>query len=155
MDINKITLQYLINPNLYKKYVEKNKVEDIEYTFYKERIVELTEKLFDSKTNNIGLNDAFNNYVKEAITHLYTYDKTNTFQEYYHDLSLNTNIILDNSGIVFDISDNNNLIMKKKEPDKMDQYVKRISKTTKKNYPVQKEFNHLDNKYKHKNQKKS
>lgn len=156
MDINKITLQYLINPNVYKKYIEKDitKEEDTDKIFYKERIIDLTEKLFETQSNNIGLNQAFNNYVKECMDHLYSYDKTSNFQECYEDLSLNTNV-MECSNNVIDISYNNNLIMKKKEVNKMDDYVKRVSKSKKNNYPKQKNFNHLDNKYKHKNQKKS
>tara|TARA_B110000305_G_C19454089_1_gene649763 strand:+ start:243 stop:743 length:501 start_codon:yes stop_codon:yes gene_type:complete len=165
MDVNRITLQYLINPNVYKKYIEKDitKEEDTDKIFYKERIIDLTEKLFDTQINNIGLNHAFNNYVKECMDHLYSCDKTSNFQEYYEDLSLNTNVMecsnnlidISYSNNLIDLSYNNNLIMKKKEVNKMDDYVKLISKTKKTTYPKQKKFNHLDSKYKHKNQKKS
>tara|TARA_B100000035_G_scaffold152911_1_gene130251 strand:+ start:37 stop:516 length:480 start_codon:yes stop_codon:yes gene_type:complete len=155
MDINKITLQYLINPNIYKKYIDKDKSEeDTDKIFYKERIIDLTEKLFESQSNNIGLNEAFNNYIKECMTHLYCYDKTSNFQECYEDLSLNTKII-ECSNNEIDLSGNDILIMKKKEVNKMDNYVKKIKKTTitKSNYPKQKEFNYLDSKYKGKKEK--
>jgi len=153
MDINKITLQYLINPNIYKKYIDKDKSEeDTDKIFYKERIIDLTEKLFESQSNNIGLNEAFNNYIKECMNHLYCYDKTSNFQECYEDLSLNKNTI-ECSNNTIDLSSNDNLIMKKNEVNKMDSYVKRIKKTTKSNYPKQKEFNYLDSKYKGKKEK--
>ena len=144
-NINKITLECLLNPTLYEKYLNKNNTNTTDKNFYKERIIELTSNLFDSKTQNNALNNAFDNYILEAINHLYYIDKTNVFQETYSDLSFNVN--LDNINTIFDISKNDSLIaIKKKKP--ITNYVIKKNTSVQESYPIQKKFNPLDNKYK-------
>ncbi len=147
MDVNKVTLQYLVNPNLLNKlYSEDNiKKKNDDREFYKKRLLNLTEKLFENNSDNKSLISAFDNYIYEAISHLYTTDMTKTFQENLSDISLN----YDNSiNIITDISNTFYLISKKKKDNKITSFVNKKKKINNNKFPVKKEFNHLDDKFK-------
>ena len=164
MDINKVTLECLVNPSVYKNIQRNNyneqgnetgnkpgnkpgttsEVNDME--FYKNRIIDLTTKLFDEKTENIGLRKAFYEYVNECIIHLYANDMTYTYQKEYDDISFGSETNMD---LLFDISGTNNFIIKKKEDTKLTNYVnKRKKNKQQQKYPVTKEFNPKDDKFK-------
>ena len=117
MDVNRITLECLVNPTLYNKYLKKNEKELDNHDFYKKRIIDLTNRLFENKTENNSLNKAFNNYIYECISHLYEYDMNITYQKEYLDISFNKdiskNILFDNRSI--DLANVDNYIIKKKE----------------------------------------
>jgi len=156
MDINKVTLECLVKPSVYKN-IQKNHnneqdnkqdttsaVNDME--FYKNRIIDLTTKLFDEKTENIGLKKAFNEYVNECIMHLYANDMTYTYQKEYDDISFGSETNID---LLFDICGTNNFIIKKKEDTKLTNYVNKRKKNKQQStYPVTKEFNPKDDKFK-------
>lgn len=122
MDINKVTLECLVKPSVYKNIQRNNnnepdnkmdttsEINDME--FYKNRIIDLTTKLFDEKTENIGLKKAFNEYVNECIMHLYANDMTYTYQKEYDDISFGSETNID---LLFDICGTNNFIIKKKK----------------------------------------
>ena len=55
MDVNKVTLECLVNPTLYNKYLRKFEEENKDVDFYKKRILDLTSKLFEEKSANAGL----------------------------------------------------------------------------------------------------
>ena len=80
MDVNRITLECLVNPTLYNKYLKKNEKENENNEFYKKRIIDLTNKLFENKTENNALNKAFDNYIYECISYLYVSDMNKTYQ---------------------------------------------------------------------------
>ena len=148
MDVNRVTLECLVNPTLYNKYIKKNEKE-LDNDFYKKRIIDLTNRLFENKTENNSLNKAFNNYIYECISHLYESDMNKTYQKEYLDISFNTdiskNILFDNSSI--DLTNINNYIIKKKE-NKITNYIKKNKSKPKKKYPVKKHFDPKDDKFK-------
>ena len=144
MDVNKVTLECLVNPTLYNKYLRKFEKENKDVDFYKKRILDLTSKLFEEKSANAGLNESFNNYINECISYLYTNDMRNTFQEEYTDISFNDEL----TDIILDISNADTYIIKKKEDTKINKYVKKKNGKPKKKYPVKKEFNPKDIKFK-------
>ena len=49
MDVNKVTLECLVNPTLYNKYLRKFQQDNKDVEFYKKRILDLTSKLFEEK----------------------------------------------------------------------------------------------------------
>tara|TARA_E500000178_G_scaffold263402_1_gene260493 strand:+ start:2586 stop:3044 length:459 start_codon:yes stop_codon:yes gene_type:complete len=150
MDVNRVTLECLVNPTLYNKYLKKNEKEMDNLDFYKKRIIDLTNKLLENKTENNALNKAFNNYIYECISHLYEYDMNKTYQKEYLDISFNTdiskNILFDNSSI--DLTNVDNYIIKKKEENKITNYIKKNKSKPKKKYPVKKHFDPKDVKFK-------
>ena len=153
MDINKVTLECLINPSLYKKLHEKNESYNIDKNFYKQRILKLTADLFDTKSNNNGLNKVFDNYIQECITYLYSCDKNDEFQQYYSDISFCYDISscksTDISKSYIDTSFNIDKHLAKKPTNKITKFINRKS-GAKPSLPQKKTFNHLDNKYKNK-----
>ena len=150
MDVNRITLECLVNPTLYNKYLKKNEKEHENNEFYKKRIIDLTNKLFQNKTENNALNKAFDNYIYECISYLYVSDMNKTYQKEYIDISFNKdiskNVIFDNSNI--DLTNLDNYIIKKKEENKITNYVKKNKNKPKKKYPIKKHFDPKDNKFK-------
>ena len=150
MDVNRITLQCLVNPTLYNKYLKKNEKEHENNDFYKKRIIDLTNKLFENKTENNALNKAFDNYIYECISHLYVSDMNKTYQKEYIDISFNKdiskNILFDNSNIV--LTDLDNSIIRKKKENKITNNVKKNKNKPKKKYPIKKHFDPKDIKFK-------
>ena len=80
MDLDKLTLELLMNKTNYKKYIEKTdpKKFDERQTFlarvrkYRARILALTEDYLENPDIQITLdmNQAFDDYVKSAIRHI-------------------------------------------------------------------------------------
>tara|TARA_B110000305_G_C18991590_1_gene426372 strand:+ start:139 stop:594 length:456 start_codon:yes stop_codon:yes gene_type:complete len=150
MDINKVTLECLINPSLYKKLHEKNESSNIDKNFYKQRILKLTENIFDTRSDNNCLNKVFDNYIQECITYLYSCDKNDEFQQCYSDISFSYDIsYTDISDSYIDSSFNIDKNLAKKKSNKITKFINK--KTHFKHVlPQKKSFNHLDNKYKNK-----
>lgn len=118
--IDKITLQYLLNPNIYDK-INTNKEENNDnlekYDKYKNKILNLTEEMLNNKFLNNQLKIDFNNYCKNLIYHIKNEELKNIIQDEYkdfkpknkkkilidisnlnlNDVSLNANNILNNS----------------------------------------------------------
>ena len=71
--MNEITLEYMMNPNLYDKYVEqtqseKNATFNLDKVKYKNRIIHTTKLLFEGRSKNDSLNKAFDNFIHECIS---------------------------------------------------------------------------------------
>ena len=71
--MNDLTLECMMNPNLYDKYKiindpinEKQRQKDIEK--YKQKIIHTTKLLFTHTSSNEPLNNAFNHYINECIS---------------------------------------------------------------------------------------
>lgn len=92
-NIDKLTLEYLINPEQYKKYYNKNNNIDNEFDndkiFYRKRIINLIKEMFKGNFDNKSLEDNFNDYIKNIIIHLKRIDTKDILQQYYIDISNN------------------------------------------------------------------
>ena len=112
-NINEIDLQYLTNPSEMNKLNRDNSFNVInkdDFDFYKPRILKLTKDILKDKLVDKKINNCFMNYVKICIEHFKFIDKRDIIQNEYDKLEekmKNTNN--------FDISDSNNIIMKKPE----------------------------------------
>lgn len=113
--LNQVTIDYLINPDIYKKcqnvsILKMNKKNDKK--FYRKRIISLTKDLLLNKDENISpdVEYAFNNYLKACINNFKTIDNNDIIQEDYDDL-------IDDS-----LKQNNNLTNDKFNKDKNENY---------------------------------
>ena len=94
MDINKITLQYLMNPDLYDKMIETPSLNNnyIEFAndkeFYKKRIINLTKKMFNNNFETPQLQLLFEMYVKNLIIYFKEIDTKDIIQKDYKNLNL-------------------------------------------------------------------
>ena len=89
---NNITLEYLINPQRYKKYSdaqEESNIEEIkrDRKFYKKRIIDLTKKMLKEEYPNNDLKMLFDKYLVGVIDHIKFLDKKDCMQEEYKDIS--------------------------------------------------------------------
>lgn len=71
--MNEITLEYMMNPTLYDKYIEQNQTQkkttfSVDKEKYKNRIIHTTKLLFEGRSKNDALNKAFDNFIRECIS---------------------------------------------------------------------------------------
>jgi len=89
--INKITLEYLLNPNILSKnnktILDNNLEKDIK--FYRKRINQLTKDMIKGNFPNNQLKLIFENYTYELIYYFKQQDTKDIYQEEYLDLSVN------------------------------------------------------------------
>lgn len=84
---NSTELEFLMNPSLYKKYVNKEApISKEEFKFYRRRILQMTRNMFKENTYPPSLRGAFEDYIKLAIVHFKTDDKKDILQEEYDHL---------------------------------------------------------------------
>ena len=81
ISLNMIDLQYLTRP-CYKINIENNK-KDINFSLYKDRILEFTKELFQGKDVNAHIQSAFDEYVRICTQHLIFMDKSKCIQADY------------------------------------------------------------------------
>ena len=155
--INNVTLECLIPSNHYEKYIRNNNVtknsneinnannDDEEIIFYKERIINLIDKMFNKEFPNDSLQYIFNKLIENSINYLQEIDTFDLYQENYED---NKN---DNNNLKNDKNDNlmntpidlNNYIINKNE-NILDDFVtkKKINLNTNNNsFPKRKKIN--------------
>jgi len=94
--VNKITLEYLLNPNRLKnnnKILINNTIEK-DIKFYRKRINQLTKDMLKGSypTNNIKM--IFENYVLQIISYFKQQDTKDIYQEEYSELSLKEHDII-------------------------------------------------------------
>ena len=92
--IDKVTLEYLINPDLFNKHIIKSRNVDIkefenDKQFYRKRIVGLVKEMLKGNFENNNLKDNFDSYIESLIIYFKEIDRKDLLQEYYLDLSLN------------------------------------------------------------------
>jgi len=137
-NIDKLTLQYLINPSIINKHTQKEEndlklefKEDKE--FYRKRIFKLFKDMLNDKFENEILRDYYEEYISSLINYLKEVDTKDLLQEDYMDLSLNkiNNKKLENKTL----SENNSIIFNKEKiidkQIKMDKFVIRPQKEKK------------------------
>lgn len=96
--INKITLQYLLNPNIVVNKANDNSNLDKEIKFYRKRIYQITKDMSKGNYLNDNLKNTFENYISEIIYFLKQQDLEDIYQKEYID-------IIDNSNSDFDSND--------------------------------------------------
>ena len=128
--IDKITLQLLLNPNIYDK-INTNKEENYnnleKYNKYKDKIINLTEDMFNNKFINNQIKNEFNNYCENLIYHIKNESLKNTIQDEYKDFKpkIKKNLLLDISNLnLNDISLNiNNILNKSKKSNDLNSFI--------------------------------
>ena len=85
--INKITLQYLLNPNIVVNKANDNSNLDKEIKFYRKRIYQITKDMSKGNYLNDNLKNTFHNYISEIIYYLKQQDLDDIYQEEYIDIN--------------------------------------------------------------------
>jgi len=92
---NKIEeLEYLMNPNLYEKWIDvfesddNNKTFKEELKFYKKRIIQITKDLLKDNIEDKSINSTFLEYSKSCIEYFKCLDRKDILQEEYKELIL-------------------------------------------------------------------
>ena len=130
--INKITLEYLLNPNMLVKNnqtkLDNNLEKDIK--FYRKRINQLTKDMIKGNFPNSDLKMIFENYTSELIYYFKQQDTKDIYQEEYLDLSLNkTNDNNIASDIEIESIDNILIANKNEQVPSLEKFVKKINIT--------------------------
>ena len=147
INTNMITLECLMNPELYRKMVKKENLtsevteEDQERDFYRKRILLLTKEMLVGKKNTT-LEAVFQDYTRECIKYLKFTDKMDIYQEDYES-------IIDNKQdeIIEDISYNDILVKNAQRDGSIKKFIK-IKNTKEEFLPQAKNINLRDAKYK-------
>jgi hypothetical protein len=137
-NIDKISLQYLINPNIIERHTKKDEKElNLEFKedkeFYRKRIFKLFKDMLNDKFENEILKDYYEEYISSLISYLKEVDTKDLLQEHYMDLSFNkiNNKKLENKTL----SENNSIIYNKQKiiekQIKMDKFVINTQKENK------------------------
>ena len=138
MDINQITLEYLMNPSQYEKYLAKiglsNKNEDLHINHYQEDILLLTQHMLNGTFESNIIKNAFYEYSKACIMHINTRNIVNTLQKDYENLptiveetsdELNDNIPLESNTPKNEKTLDDFVVKKKKKHKKKPKYPKK------------------------------
>jgi hypothetical protein len=137
-NIDKLTLQYLINPTIIDRHTKKDEKElNLEFKedkeFYRKRIFKLFKDMLNDKFENEILKDYYEEYISSLISYLKEVDTKDLLQEHYMDLSFNkiNNKKLENKTL----SENNSIIYNKQKiiekQIKMDKFVINTQKENK------------------------
>jgi len=127
--LNKVTLEYLLNPYLYEKISKKNINLDEELLneilFYRKRITHLTKEMSKGNYINDNFKKLFFNYSATLIYYFKQIDEKDILQEEYENLELNKpgkEIHKE-----YNAEENNLLIKKTQEINNLDNFVKKIN----------------------------
>lgn len=142
--INKITLQYLLNPNIVVNKTNDNSNLDKEIKFYRKRIYQITKDMSKGNFLNDNLKNTFENYISEIIYFLKQQDLEDIYQKEYIDI-IDTIDTIDNSNISYFLSNDVSLnryndlshnidklltISTKDNKSNLDNFIKKINITT-------------------------
>lgn len=141
--INKITLEYLLNPTLYDKLCRNSNNNNINLTkdiqFYRKRICQITKDMCRGIYVDDNLKPAFIGYATTLIYYFKQLDEKDIFQTEYKDLSDNP--------IPTDISMNicsqdlDNLLINNRNPtNNLDSFVKKINVDVQAKIPPQRKI---------------
>jgi hypothetical protein len=84
--INKITLEYLVNPSIHIKTNNSNELLNKDIKFYKKRICQITKDMSCGDFINNNLESLFNNYASQLIYYFKQIDYEDINQKEYNDL---------------------------------------------------------------------
>jgi hypothetical protein len=85
--INKITLEYLLNPSIHIKTVNSNEILEKDINFYKKRICQITKEMSRGEIINNNLQSIFNTYASQLIYYFKQIDYQDKHQEEYNALT--------------------------------------------------------------------
>jgi hypothetical protein len=89
--INKITLEYLLNPSIHIKTNNSNEVLNKDIKVYKKRISQITKDMTNGTFINTNLQSIFNNYASQLIYYFKQIDYEEMHQKEYNDTLLKNN----------------------------------------------------------------
>jgi ribosome-binding ATPase YchF (GTP1/OBG family) len=87
--INKITLEYLLNPSIHIKTVNSDELLEKDINFYKKRICQITKEMSRGERINNNLQSIFNTYASQLIYYFKQIDYEDKHQEEYNTLTAN------------------------------------------------------------------
>lgn len=82
--INKITLEYLLNPSIHIKTVNSNDLLEKDINLYKKRICQITKDMSRGEFINNNLQSIFNNYASQLIYYFKQVDYDNKYHKEYN-----------------------------------------------------------------------
>tara|TARA_Y100000816_G_C26107642_1_gene589205 strand:+ start:2940 stop:3419 length:480 start_codon:yes stop_codon:yes gene_type:complete len=138
-NVDKMTLQYLLNPNIFDK-INSSKEDNSEclekFKNYKTKIMELTEDMFDNNFMNDDIKENFKHYCKNLIYHINNQKMNKLVQEEYKDYKpkiKKNKLLIDLSNNSFnDLSFNiNTNIEKNKKVNDLNSFIIKNSKNNK------------------------
>ena len=92
-NVDRITLQYLINPSIIKKHYNEENGLKLEFKedkeFYRKRLFKLFKDMLNDNFENENLRNDYEEYISRLINYLKEIDTKDFLQEDYLDLSLN------------------------------------------------------------------
>ena len=150
--INNITLECLLNPNLYNKIYNDKKSESPDKSndilFYRKRICQLTKDMCKGEYNNTVLQNIFMNYATSLVYYFKQEDFKDIYQKEYEflenksDFDLSTNNTHDYQEL--DIA-NHLLVNKPSSINNLDNFVKKLNVNLEPNFlPSKREINQKD-----------
>jgi len=147
MNIDNITLEYLINPIHYGQYAKtpvvtaNNKEQEENLIFYRKRILNITKQMLKGEFIDNSLHECFTAYANTIITYLQFIDKSDIIQEDYQNIeSANPQ----NIKSVDDMSFADNMLIKKTTANNrtLDNFVNVVATTTESRIiPIKKTIN--------------
>jgi hypothetical protein len=87
--INKITLEYLLNPSIHIKTSNSDELLEKDINFYKKRICQITKEMSRGEIINNNLQSIFNTYASQLIYYFKQIDYEDKHQEEYNTLTAN------------------------------------------------------------------
>ena len=151
-NVNKITLEYLLNPNIYDKINTNREKDDNDlekYNKYKNKILILTKEMFDNKFINEQIKDEFNNYCKNLVYHIRNNEFKNVIQDEFKNFkpeNEKNKLLIDVSNLnLSDLSLNiNNFLNKTKKQNDLNSFIIKSSNNKKgKILPKKKNLDHI------------
>lgn len=82
--INKITLEYLLNPSIHIKTVNSNDLLEKDINLYKKRICQITKDMSRGEFINNNLQSIFNNYASQLIYYFKQVDYDDKYHKEYN-----------------------------------------------------------------------
>ena len=138
--IDKVTLEFLINPDIYERHIKKiNNKEKEDFNndkyFYKKRILSVIKEMLKGNFENENLRENFNNYIESIIVYFKEIDRKDLLQEYYLDLSFNSISVKEKLNTIYEEDELDEYLYNKEKLEKptIDKFVK-IKKTNNKEY---------------------
>ena len=124
--INKITLEYLLNPTINIRNSDNDKTLEKDIKFYRKRICQITKDMTRGQFENETLKSLFDNYVSQIIYYFKRVDTKDIYQEEYNDLTFDDNNLEDY--VINDDTSFDKLLLNTQEPiPTLNNFVKKIN----------------------------